>query len=243
MVEKLEGIVLKVTPYKETSKILNVYTKEHGLIGLIAKGAASLKSNLRTSTTLYSYGYFYVYYKEDKLSLLTQVDIIDRFDNIRNDIVLLSYMAYICDLTYQVLKQNETTNLFDILIQGIKKIENKLDPLIITNIIELKCLDYLGISLILDRCVRCGKNTDIITIDGDAGGFICKDCIKDEQILNSKTIKMIRMYYYIDIKSISTIKVSNEVKNEINLFLNDYYERYTGLYLKSKEFLNKMINI
>ena len=62
-------------------------------------------------------------------------------------------------------------------------------------------------------------------------------------MVSLKTIKMIRMYYYIDISTITSIKVSDEVKNEINDFLNRYYERYTGLYLKSKDFLSKLVNI
>ena len=46
-------------------------------------------------------------------------------------------------------------------------------------------------------------------------------------------------------KNISKLDVSDEVSREINQFLNMYYERYTGLYLKSKEFirgLNKLVN-
>ena len=242
MVEKVEGIVLSETPYKESSKILNVYTKKYGLIGIMAKGAKSLKSPLRALCNKYSYCYFYIYYKENKLSLLTQVDLIDNFNNIRNDITLISYMSYLCDLTYQVLKENNTNELFDILINGLKKIDDNLDSLIITNIIELKYLDYLGVSLNLDSCVKCLSKNNIVTIDGDAGGFICKKCLKDEEIVSAKTIKMIRMYYYVDISSISTIKVSDEVKREINIFLNKYYDRYTGLYLKSKEFLNNILN-
>ena len=31
-----------------------------------------------------------------------------------------------------------------------------------------------------------------------------------------------------------------DLENEINSFLDDYYERYTGLYLKSKEFIKKI---
>lgn len=239
MVEKVEGIILSETPYKESSKILNVYTKKYGLIGMIAKGAKSLKSPLRALTNKYTYGYFYIYYKENKLSLLTQVDIINNFFNIKSDIVLIGYMTYLCDLSYQVLKENDTSQIFDILINGLIKINDNLDPLIISNIIELKYLDYLGVSLNLDKCVKCSSTKNIITIDGDVGGFICKNCLKDEQIVNSKTIKMIRMYYYVDISSITSINISETVKNEINTFLNKYYDRYTGLYLKSKEFLNK----
>ena len=243
MVEKLEGIILSETPYKESSKIINVYTKKYGLIGMIAKGAKSLKSPLRALTSKYTYAYFYIYYKENKLSLLTQVDLIDNFNNVRNDITLISYMSYLCDLTYQVLKENNKSYIFDILIQGLKKIDNNLDPLIITNIIELKYLDYLGVSLNLDSCVRCSSKNNIATIDSDAGGYICKNCLKNENIMSSKAIKMIRMYYYVDISSISTIKISDDIKREINIFINMYYDRYTGLYLKSKDFLNKIINI
>ena len=242
MIEKVEGIILSVSDYQESSRILQVLTKERGLIGIIAKGCKSVKSPLRAYTNSYTYGYFYIYYKENKLSLLSNVDIINSYSNIRLDIELISYMAYLCDLTYQVVKQNDDSNIFDILINALDKINNKLNPLIITNIVELKYLDYLGISLNLDSCVKCGSKEDIVTIDGDDGGFICKNCYTNQAIVDKKTIKLIRMYYLVDIKTISTIKISDVVSREINNFINTYYDRYTGLFLKSKEFLNKLIN-
>ena len=45
------------------------------------------------------------------------------------------------------------------------------------------------------------------------------------------------MYYLVDIKSISKLSIKEEVINEINRFLTSYYDDYTGLYLKSKDFL------
>ena len=51
---------------------------------------------------------------------------------------------------------------------------------------------------------------------------------------------MIRMYYYVDIKNITKLDVSKEVSIEINRFLDDYYDRYTGLYIKSKDFIKKI---
>ena len=242
MIEKVEGIILSVSDYQESSRILQVLSKEHGLIGVIAKGCKSTKSPLRAACNSYTYGYFNIYYKENKLSLLSSVDIINSFPNIREDIVAISCLTYLCDLTYQVSKQNDDNNIYDILINALDKIENKLNPLIIANIVELKYLDYLGISLNLNSCVKCGSKENIVTIDGDEGGFICKDCYKDEYIVDKKTIKLIRMYYLVDIKSISTIKISDIVSREINEFINKYYDRYTGLFLKSKELLNKLID-
>ena len=52
----LEGIVLKETLYSETSKVMQVLTKDYGLISVIAKGALNPKSNLRALTIPFLYG-------------------------------------------------------------------------------------------------------------------------------------------------------------------------------------------
>ena len=243
MIKELIGIIINETPYGETSKIINVLTKENGMIGIMCKGAKSMKSPLRALTMPYTYAKFYIYYKEDKLSLLKDVDLIDSFNTIKKDIMLLSYANYISELTTQVVKQEYDEELFDIYLNSLIKLDNNFDPLVITNILEIKYLDYLGISLNLDGCVSCGDTKNIVTIDGDMGGYICKKCYNSGKIVSPKVIKLLRMYYLIDIEHISDIKVDDDVKLEINYFLNRYYERYTGLYLKSKKFLDELNNI
>ena len=239
MLKEIEGIIIKEIPYGETSKIIHVYTID-GVISIMCKGAKSIKSPFRATTLKFTYGKFYIYYKENKLSTLYSIDIIHSLSKIKNDITLLSYLNYITELTTQVLKQT-TNNLYTDYIETILKIDKGLDPLVLTNILEIKYLDYLGVGLNLDSCVSCGTKADIITIDGDRGGYICTKCYQNEIIVDKKTIQMLRMYYYVDIKSISKLKISDKVKNEINYFLNTYYDRYTGLYLKSKDFLKILL--
>ena len=43
-IEEVEGIVLGETNYSKSSKILNILTKEYGLIGVMSKGSRNLKS-------------------------------------------------------------------------------------------------------------------------------------------------------------------------------------------------------
>ena len=125
-------------------------------------------------------------------------------------------------------------------ISTLIKLNSKQDPLILTNILELKYLDYLGVGLNLDCCVNCGDQRNIVTIDPDEGGFVCKNCYTNQRVLSPKSIKLIRMYYLINIDSISSIKIDKDIANEINYFIDKYYERYTGLYLKTKDFLKKL---
>lgn len=240
MKETIEGIVISETSYGETSKIINILTKD-GIIGCMAKGAKTLKSNLRSVTTKLTYGNFIINKKDDKLSLLTNVDVINNLNEIRKDVVKTSYAMYLLELSEQVIKQNKNSKIYDLLIDSLEKINDKFDPLVITNILELKYLEYLGVLPILDSCSVCGSKTSIATLCGSRGGYVCKNCLTNERIVNEKTIKLIRMFYYVDIKKIDKLEISNQIKNEINEFLENYYERYTGLYLKSKKFLKDVI--
>ncbi len=234
------GFVLNTVDYGDTSLILNILTKEHGLIGVIGKGVKSMKSRLRTSTQKFTYGSFYIYYKEGKLSLLKDVDVIQPFLHIHSDIVLIGYLNYITELVYQVYKESESAKLYDYFIATVLQLENGLDPEILVSILEVKCLDFLGVGLNLDACTHCGNATSIVTIDADAGGLVCKKCYRNEMLVSIKTIQFLRMYQYVDIKSIRKIDIQEQQKKEINEFLTIYYNRYTGIYLKSKEFLKKL---
>ncbi len=239
-IEKFEGIILSETNYSESSKILNVLTDKYGLIGIMSKGCRKIKSKLRGVSRKLIYGTFNVYYKENGLSTLISIDVINSFSNTLMDLEKISYASYIIDLTNQVLKQNDSDEIFDILKNTLIKIEEGLDPLVLTNIIEIKLLNYLGITPNIDSCTNCGSSKQIVTLSSEQGGYICKNCYQNEPLVNEKTIKVIRMYYYVDISSITKLDISREVSKEINTFLDDYYDRYTGLYLKSKDFIKKV---
>ena len=239
MIEEVEGIILSSQDYSDTSKIINVITKKYGIIGMMAKGCRSIKSNLRSVTDKLTYGIFYIYYKENKLSILSNVDVIDNFKNIKKDITKISYASYLLELSGQVIKQSSNNSVYDLLKEGLIKINEDYDPLVILNIIELKYLDYLGVMPILDCCCKCGSK-NIKTLSSYLGGYICGNCYTNEEIVSEKAIKLIRMFYYVDISKISKIEVSEKAKLEINNFLNNYYDRYTGIYLKSKNFINNL---
>ena len=239
-IEKVKGIIIKDINYKESSKVLHILTKEYGMIGVISKGCRSIKSKLRSVSLKLTYGYFYISYKKDGLSVLIDVDIIDELKNIKTDFSRIGYLAYLVDLTNQVVKETNNYDLFDIMEFAIIKINDLFDPMIITNIAELKFLEYLGVKPILDCCSICGSKNEIMTISSDSGGYVCKDCYTNEYVTDVKTIKLLRMFYYVDISKIKELNILDKNKYEINRFLEGYYERYTGLYLKSKDFLKSI---
>ena len=245
-IEKVEGIVINEKDFGETSKIIDIFTLEHGVISVMAKGVKKLKSTLRGVASKLTYGYFHIYYKEGKISTLIEADIINSFKLIRSDLSKMSYAGFICELTNQVVKQeigeDDGKEVYNLFIASLIKINEGFDPLIITNILELKLLPFLGVNPIIDECAVCGDTISIVTISADKFGYLCKDCRKGEYIVSDKTVKFIRLFYYVDISKISKLDISDKVKYEINHFIDEFYDKHTGLYLKTKQFLKEMIN-
>ena len=239
MVVDVEGIIINVKNYGDTSKVIDILTKEYGIIGVMAKGCKSLKSNLRSVTEKMTYAIFTIYYKKDKLSILSEASVINNFSNIKKDIEKISYASFLLDLTNQVYKQNDTNELYDYLISGLIKINEGFNPLVITNILELKYLYYLGIMPNLDGCSLCGAKS-VITLSSDKGGYLCSKCRVNEPIISDKTIKLVRMYTLVDINKITKLDLNKDIIYEVNNFIDEYYDRYTGLYLRSKSFLKSL---
>lgn len=239
----VKGLVLNETNYSDSSKILNVLTSEYGLIGIISKGCRNLKSKLRGASRKLVYGTFHFYYKENGLSTLISIDVINDYPKTIMNLERVVYASYLLDLTRQVVKQSKDSNILPLVVSSLDKIENGLNPAVVTNILELKYLDFLGVSPIVTGCAVCGKTTNIVSLSPTAGGFICKDCYQNEGYYSDKAIKLLQMYYYVDLEKITKIDVNSKVNEEINKFLEDYYDRYTGIYLNSKKMLKNVIKL
>ena len=230
MIKKINGIVVKEIPYKETSKIIDVYTKD-GIYSVIAKGAKRIKSPFFSGTSFLSYGQFCIYEK-DGLSTLKSVDIISSFKNILKDIISISAATYIVNLAIQVYKQNNDSNIFELLLSSLKKLDSNINPLGIVNIFEIKMLNFLGLQLDFDTCRVCG-NSNPIYLSLDYSGCLCSNCT--HSITNPKIIKLLKLYTIVEIDKIDKLELDNRLLLSVNKFIDEYYEKYTGVYLKGKK--------
>lgn len=243
MIKQIEGIVISTVDYKESSKILNILSIEEGMIGVLAKGSKRLKSKISATSNVLTYGIFHLKYNKGGIPLLLEVDIKNSFKYIKKDFFKMNYAVFLLELVSQVYKYDSVKDVYNLLISGLYKINDGYDPQVITNIIELKMLSYLGIKPVIDCCVNCRNTNNIITISSYKGGFLCQKCAENEPKFNLKTLGLIRMLYYVDLTKINKIDISDDIKKEISTFIDDYYDRYSGLYLKSKHLLETFKNV
>ena len=233
---KTKGIVISETNYSETSKILNILTEDYGLIGVISKGSRNIKNKLRGVSNKMNYCEYTISYKEKGLSTLIEGNNLNSFKNIYTDMKKAIYSFFLMDLFYQVLKENNNKNLFKLLESSLIKINDGLNAKLICIIVEIKLLEYLGVSLNLDCCTSCGREDELLTIAINDGGLICKNCYHEGYIFNEKTLKLFLLLAKIDLSKIKKLELTDESAfKEIDKFLDEYYNFYTGIYLNKKE--------
>lgn len=243
MLKKCEGIVIRTNNYGEANKVVTIYTREAGKIGVMARGAKKPSSRLASLTQPFTYGQFLVQ-KGSGMGTLQQGDVISSMRSIREDIFMTAYASYIVELTDKAT-ENQKANpfLFELLYQTLSFMNEGYDLDILTYIYELKIMNVLGLFPCLDQCSVCGAKDGEFGFSIREGGFICHRCFEKDPYhfkLTYGAVKLLRLFYYIDMKRLGTISVKEETKKQLKQVIDSYYEEYSGLYLKSKRFLNQI---
>lgn len=243
MLQKCEGIVIRTNHYGESNKVVTLYTREWGKIGVMAAGAKKPNSRLAAVTQPFTYGQFLVK-KSSGLGSLQQGDIISSMRGIKEDIFLTAYASYIIDLTDKCTDEKKPNPyLFELLYQTINNMNEGLDPEILVNIYEMKMLNSLGMYPVLDQCTICKNTEGEFSFSIREGGFICHRCLEKDPYhykISQATVKLLRLFYYLDISRLGNISVKDATKKEIKKIITAYYDEYSGLHLKTKKFLNQM---
>jgi DNA repair protein RecO (recombination protein O) len=243
LLQKCEGIVIRRTDYGENNKIITLYTREFGKIGVMARGANKPNSRLSAVTQLFYYGYF-IFTQSNGLGGLQQGETIDSMRTIREDLFATAYASYAVELLDKSVDDKKANPyLFELLYQTLHYINEGYDPEILKFIFEMKMLQVNGLNPTLDRCAVCGETEGQFNFSLREGGFICHRCLDKDPYhypLSPISVKLLRLFYYMDLSRLGTISVKPETKKELEKIIDAYYEEYSGLHLKSKKFLKQI---
>ena len=95
---KTEGIVLKRMDFRETSRIVTLYTKSFGKIKVLAKGVRRPKSKFGSSLETLTRTAIVFYKREQKdLYTISEGDILDSFERLRSDLTGFGYTSILLD--------------------------------------------------------------------------------------------------------------------------------------------------
>jgi DNA repair protein RecO (recombination protein O) len=198
-INKNEAIVLRKTKFRESSLIVQLYTREHGKISSLVKGARSPKSKIGSKVDLINHVEVIFYQKEERdLHLLTQVNLINPFNRIKNDLEKLKYASAVCELILNLIPENEES---DKIFRGSLKILNLINnsennEVVLFAQFLLFFVKEIGYEINFNECSNCGK-----IIDNPANiafsyssGIICEECNQDKMISFQLTEELFNLF-------------------------------------------------
>ena len=125
MVITSDAITLRLIPYSETSLISRIYTKEHGKITLMAKGARRSKSSLSAilePANLISATYFHK--DSHNIQTIKEASFINNYSTMKSQLLTLNYGLSVVEC---LDKTNYESNPIPILFRLVKRVLEKLD--------------------------------------------------------------------------------------------------------------------
>ena len=177
---KVNGVVLRELPMKESDKVITVLTKELGVISIYAKGAMRLKNKFHSSTGLFTYSEFILFESRgDRMYQLNEAVVKKVFYNLSSSVENIALAMYMSELVCEAVVPDEVSN--DILRLYLNCLhmlcEDKWSLLMTKAAFEMRLMSDIGFRPNLIGCKRCGEyEKDIFYFDAEGGFLVCPSC-------------------------------------------------------------------
>lgn len=242
--KEVQGIIFKRRKYKDTDLIVKIMTKNNGIISLIVKGAMRPKSKLNAATLNFSYGTYVIYTSGHGLSSLRTYKEVKQLDGIYDDLIKNAYASFILDLIdHAFVEYQPIGKYYDLADFAIHKINEGVDPEIITQIVQMQLLTAFGVQPELRHCLICKKEQGRFDYSIKLGGVICSDHFNDVQsrlYLKPKQTALLRTMGLVPIERLRKISLQSETKLATRKAIDRIYGETIDLNLKTKKFLDEM---
>lgn len=245
---RAEAIILNSFDYSESDRILTFYTREHGKIKGIAKGARRSKkrfvNNLEPLCLIKL-----IYFQSEKSELVRVEDstLIEGFQNLRADIDRLSLGCYLLELVSEMTREGQVLSpVFTLLGGFLKMLDEGGEAEALVRFFEIRLLAALGYMPYLNGCVTCKSHFDgeaALKFSSDRGGVVCRRCSAAATGLigiSAGTVRFLQTAARFDLDKLRRLKPAQTTLDECEKVMYDFIKFQIGKELKTKRFIDKM---
>jgi DNA repair protein RecO (recombination protein O) len=225
---RTDALVLKNSDYRESDKLVTVFSRERGKIRAVARGVKKPRSSLRACVQPFCHTH--LYFRQGKgLDLLTQGKLLHFFPNCREDFDRLLDALYIIELLDKTtMEQAALPGLFDTALEVLTYLNDQGQNPLLMRLFEVHLLVELGYHPELVHCVHCGQAVKNPTIfDLPQGGVVCSSCAASTGSnfpLAADSLALFRFLTTASPSILNRIKPSPAALDQLKLFLEKYLE-------------------
>lgn len=168
-------MVLRATNYRESDRMLTLFSREHGRIDALARGCRKQGSPLLASCDVFCCADFAFHVHKGRY-FVTQAAIRENFFALRQNMQALMTAAVLSEVCERVVMPAEgNPRLFALLAGANYALNGGKDPRSVFFFFVVKLLDILGLRPVTRHCALCGAPA-ASRLNLAAGGAVCASC-------------------------------------------------------------------
>ncbi|GAM09807.1 DNA repair protein RecO [Geobacter sp. OR-1] len=235
------GVVLNLADYRESDRLVTLFTLEHGRISGIARGARRSVKRFGGALELFALLNLQVKFR-NALSELLEADIVTIHSGIRSDLNRIAHAAYASDLIATFSPEGlANQRLFRLLTAYLAHLDAGLATVSDRRFFEINLLNIIGYRPELDQCSRCGS---LLGEGAERAGrifggeVVCRRCGISCREISAETLELLS-------RSLKTgrfglLSFSSATLDEAGALLDNAIESHLEKPLRSLAFLREL---
>ena len=244
MIIKTPAIVIKTSPYSETSLIASLYTFNEGKIRCIAKGAGRNKSpfagrieSLNEIEAVYTRG-------KSELCTLIECSLIQSRMRLRNNFDSLKTGLRIVSLLDETQVEHDPhPSVYNLAITCLNGLETGEEPVSVLIYFQNSLIDALGYATDFDSCAICSSAVGRKPLYSlYKHGFLCPKCAKNRRgvSISDEVILLLKNFRKTGFSSAMKLRFTVSHKKEAIAFLKIMLESFLEYKSATSKILNEL---
>lgn len=234
------GLILYNRNYREADKLVKIFTETAGKRMFFVKQAS--KSKLGAVIQPLMVADFLLKVSDQGLSYIQDYGQATAFKQINGDIFKLGHASYLVGLADAAIQDAvPDPALFAFLVKTLELMESGLDEEILTFIFEIQVLSRFGVTLNLHECAFCHRSGLPFDYSYACNGVLCPQHY-DQDVRRShvdpNVLYLLQQFQAVQLDQLSTLTLKKATKQKLRAFMDELYDNYVGVQLKSKKFLD-----
>lgn len=243
---RVEAIVLRHADWGEADRLLTLYTREHGKVRALAKGARKINSRKAGHLEPFTRVKLQLAKGRDLL-IVTQAESVEAYQPLREDLVRMGTAAYAVELLDRFVPDEEVAVplLYRLLTETLARLAAEPDPWLPVRYYEMRLLDFLGFRPQLFECANCGR--EILPEDQffsySAGGVICPRCgggLRGLRKVSIEALKYLRHFQRSAYREAQRAHPEADTRREMETLMQGYFTHLLERELNTPGFIKSI---